>query len=390
MGEFLAKKVCKKTFLQFPQDIVEEIFLKLPVKSLIRFRCLSKQCHAFIFEPGFSRLHYRKSCEDTHGNKVFVSDCKKLCCINGEAIFKNGVIADDDFAAIDVKFITSNLVHRLNSCEGLVSVYTDSHIHLWNPLTGHYKRLPEFTQGCYFSSCFGFGYDYSRDDYMIVGPVLPLEGQEHLDKQSRKIIPFLVFSLRANSWRTLNLGFTWDDMEFLAVDGKFLNGAIHWLVSNKRLHPEPPGSEKRSRLIVSFDLASEKIHDILQLPPHDPHVVKFGILEGCLCVWIDDPYWNYHVWIMKEYKEVASWTKVAVVHRSMQLFRRPWLTPMYLLENGEALVLIYEGKLSIYNLRERKIRTIFNSNNNSCFLVTRHVERLFPFLYFEGLDCEIS
>nr|XP_043614680.1 F-box/kelch-repeat protein At3g06240-like [Erigeron canadensis] len=47
--------------ISMPTEIMEEILLRLPVKSILRFRIVSKQWHSFISHPSFIKLHFTLS-----------------------------------------------------------------------------------------------------------------------------------------------------------------------------------------------------------------------------------------------------------------------------------------------------------------------------------------
>ncbi|KAK4727087.1 hypothetical protein R3W88_032004 [Solanum pinnatisectum] len=41
----------------FPEDLIREILLKLPVKALLRFKCVCKNWYTLIKNPCFIREH---------------------------------------------------------------------------------------------------------------------------------------------------------------------------------------------------------------------------------------------------------------------------------------------------------------------------------------------
>ncbi|XP_028787815.1 F-box/kelch-repeat protein At3g23880-like [Neltuma alba] len=44
-----------------PKDLMEEIFVRLPVKSLLRFKCVAKSWYALITDPCFIARHLERS-----------------------------------------------------------------------------------------------------------------------------------------------------------------------------------------------------------------------------------------------------------------------------------------------------------------------------------------
>ncbi|KAF3673689.1 putative beta-glucosidase 18-like [Capsicum annuum] len=44
--------------IYFPEEIIVEILIRLPVQSLLRFKCISKSCNTLISHPKFKEKHY--------------------------------------------------------------------------------------------------------------------------------------------------------------------------------------------------------------------------------------------------------------------------------------------------------------------------------------------
>ncbi|XP_016185348.1 F-box protein At4g22390-like [Arachis ipaensis] len=135
------------------------------------------------------------------------------------------------------------------------------------------------------ASLYGFGYDASREDYLVV-----------VVWKDRNCQLLKCFSLRTNSWINLDaalpnpLGL----IEWRRARGLFLNGSIHWLLSS----------------ILVFDLKKRSFSKISlpeQLIMHDPATIV--TLEGCLALYSRDYVkGKTHIWVMKEYKVNSSWT----------------------------------------------------------------------------------
>ena len=107
---------------------------------------------------------------------------------------------------------------------------------LWNPSTGFHKQIPFSPFGSdldaeYF---YGFGYDQSTYDYLVV---------------SMSVDPshFEFFSLRVNTWK---------EIEFFPYTnaGVLYNGAILWLAYRYYLQKD---------VIVAFDLMERKLFYML-------------------------------------------------------------------------------------------------------------------------------
>jgi hypothetical protein len=53
------------------------------------------------------------------------------------------------------------------SCRGIIVLRISSGFHLWNPSTGVHKQIPLSPNDANYNF-FGFGYDQSTDDYLVI------------------------------------------------------------------------------------------------------------------------------------------------------------------------------------------------------------------------------
>ncbi|XP_052113664.1 F-box/kelch-repeat protein At3g23880-like [Arachis duranensis] len=117
---------------------------------------------------------------------------------------------------------------------------------------------------------YGFGYDASQDDYLVVVAWHDKDYHYHLD----------YLSLRTNSWINLDAALTKPLGVFeINYCGLFLNGAIHWL-------PHSPKTYRGAILI--FDLKERTLSKISG--PEQPVMSAFSysnlaLLGGCLALY---------------------------------------------------------------------------------------------------------
>ncbi|MED6215722.1 hypothetical protein PIB30_000728 [Stylosanthes scabra] len=188
----------------------------------------------------------------------------------------------------------------MGCCRGIVLFNRERHfLVVWNPLTGSSKRIShsriESRSNVHrFSDAilYGFGYDDSQDDYIVVliwQDRYPQSNKKHLD----------CFSLRTNSWINLDPALpkplVWRDWKHC---GMFLNGAIHWLSPDLHSYIDP---------ILVFDVKERSFSKISI--PNQPvrSSAKLIVLGECLAMYFHDNHKTY-VWVMKEYKVQSSWT----------------------------------------------------------------------------------
>ncbi|XP_016194538.1 F-box protein CPR30-like isoform X1 [Arachis ipaensis] len=218
-----------------PVELIQRILLRIPVKHLGRLKCVSKLWYSLISDPDFAESHLHLSLAPTHGY-LFKKDSTEAFLVHLEEVF-NG----DNYEVKEVSFPFKKQppseFRIRGSCRGFVLLSREPHFFVvWNPLTGFSKRISYScmvprNMGRYFhfldhAILYGFGYDASRDDYLVV-VAWQHGGCQRLD----------CLSLRANSWISLDaalpkpLGLTeWRSR------GLFLNGSIHWFASSHVKH----------------------------------------------------------------------------------------------------------------------------------------------------------
>ncbi|XP_073024234.1 F-box/kelch-repeat protein At3g23880-like, partial [Primulina eburnea] len=170
-------------------DLTAEILSRLPVKSLLRFRCVSKSWLFLISSPEFETNYLEVS--TTRRRRLVFGTATALytCPLNG--IFYE--LPHVDYEQCDfTKDYRDDKIQMVGSCNGLVClVYLfTGHIFVWNPAIRKCRQLPS-PQASYREPC-GFGYDASSDDYKVLQIVHKLNSTPY----SR------TYSLRNDSWKS--------------------------------------------------------------------------------------------------------------------------------------------------------------------------------------------
>jgi len=184
---------------------------------------------------------------------------------------------------------------------------------------------------------FGFGYDSLTDNYKLVVIFLYSICNGYTSEVR-------VLTSSANLWKNIQK-FPFGFIIYLQ-SGKFVNSTINWLAAIK-FDLESP------RFIVSFDLENESFQKILLPDFGGVNVCNFStllVLRDCLCVTYSDCdyYWKMKdVWVMKEYGNKDSWTKL-FTFSSLFSFR-----PVYFFEDDDQVLLKFEwsSKSSVYDSR---------------------------------------
>ncbi|MED6179470.1 hypothetical protein PIB30_001233 [Stylosanthes scabra] len=284
-----------------PPELIEKILLPLPLKSLIRFRCVSKQWFSLISDSHFTKWHFDLARTTNYMLLCFFPENSVGRCVDVE-----GSIPHD--YAVQIPETSENSSPRVMcSCRGfilLINCVISTHFVMWNPTTGFHTtvsypsallRVDMYRPRQLWA---GFGYDKSSDDYLVV------TGWRDPCKTSEVKSRWEFFSVRNNSWKEIETGGFRSNYLITFNSGVFYNGAIYWLA----VWSDGEGG----RVIVAFDL-DEKNLSILSLPPVLPAsstpVLKMlgGYLGICYRDWRT---WRNELWVLKEYKVESTWTKL--------------------------------------------------------------------------------
>ncbi|KAL5845790.1 hypothetical protein ACOSQ3_009314 [Xanthoceras sorbifolium] len=158
--------------------------------------CLSKEFRSIIDDPDFIRRHHN-ACLETNSNWRIIARNKTgttLFSLDLDSAYN--VLAAAKLPDLPIQNWRYGFTSIIGSCHGLLALSSQDpqgHITivLWNISTNKLRILPRIQgDSGYFIGSFGFGYDVASDDYKLV-------------RISRKqsSTKFIVYSLRANSWR---------------------------------------------------------------------------------------------------------------------------------------------------------------------------------------------
>jgi F-box interacting protein len=226
--------------------------------------------------------------------------------------------------------------------------------------------------GKYHSYLYGFGYDHSRDDYLLVSlsyvPTLGVHiSSSHLE----------IFSLRDNAWKeiedTRSLPYL-SPYHHSPKEGCLFNGAIHWFFYRRY---------SLRMLIVAFDLMERKL---LEIPLPD----GFGCFLPHMGLWVFGEFlslWTMRngiieIWVMKEYKVHSSWTKIpadfpiGVIPDDFPIGAIPYFSPIYSTKNGDIIGTIGGTRLVKYNGKGQILERCFYCDYQRGSQVVMYTESL--------------
>ena len=187
-----------------PDEIVLDIFARLPVKSLLRFRCVCKPWYSSIANPNFITTHLLNH-NHHHGYVIHIRwnipkpssgsspSSGQVCTLTCDRTYET-------ISEFRVPFtFQSGFSHFVGSCNGMLC-FTSSRswsnvVYLWNPSIRKFKRLPN---NQFPNMIFGIGYDSQNNDFKVVG-ISRTFAKSKLPPELR------VYSLNSDHGKELNL-----------------------------------------------------------------------------------------------------------------------------------------------------------------------------------------
>ncbi|KAI8028108.1 F-box/kelch-repeat protein [Camellia lanceoleosa] len=225
--------------LYLPMDIIFDILNRLPVKSLLRFRCVCKTFRQLISNPTFISshlLHHRTPITTATIFTFTHRTTTSLSLLQSPSSSQNPINLVHPFSNH-----TRNL-HLIGSINGLLCLclclsnhplhcHRRSLLLLWNPATKLFKSLPSPTiqiPSGFFHLSYGFGFQFhsstSSSDYKVIR-IVSFNLQTRVE----------VYSGISDCWREIQVM----DLRFYSHKLScevIVNGAPYWLLPNPSNH----------------------------------------------------------------------------------------------------------------------------------------------------------
>ena len=329
-----------------PHDIVLNILANLPVKSVLRFRYVSKTWDSSITTPSFISTHLNLN--NNNNNLAYLINFASTPIgshFNNTTTFNSTIQSfiggyDPTFNRISEYPIPSGFplsyYYTADSCNGLVCFTNHEYhptntgaIYLWNPSIRKLKRLPGFSQTQYHWFSTGFAYQSNTNDYKVVKI-----SQMHVDDDGIET-EAEVYTLSSNSWRRVVISLTNSVCGLLPNNrtATFVSGALHWLGYVY---------EDASRyMILSFDVNNDKFGEIAFSHVQQQQLLPQGVMAKLNRLMVfkgklgfitlgflrfdhtnEDEYNDFmrshtphscFIWVMGEYGVHESWSKLFFV-----------------------------------------------------------------------------
>ncbi|PIA63767.1 hypothetical protein AQUCO_00201243v1 [Aquilegia coerulea] len=318
-----------------PCDILVEILINLPARSLVRFKYVCKIWFSLIDDPSFVNRHLALAKEKGKGI-LQMSDSSLYSLDASSCLVKEllPITLQDTSSAGLVKGLKN--IYRyslsscnrfsLSSCNGLFCFperYSDF-IRVFNPITGETITIPKPSRitSIYMSAlCF----DMSSRNYNVVCYTDYTHG-----------LQVFTLGIERSSWKCIKWPSNFDEFPWFnkAVS---VNGALHWGYTNI-CHREKGFLQCR---IIAFNLASENF-TLIFCPNVTQYLYKVCESGGSLAV-IETPTMTImgelNVWVLRDYHK-QEWVKQLWGTRDDIIFRQGTLNCEKLIFKDFVLMLL--------------------------------------------------
>ncbi|XBH82195.1 hypothetical protein VPH35_070893 [Triticum aestivum] len=288
-----------------PNDLVEDILARMPAKSVIRCRSLSRAWAAVLSSQGFVDRHLRLS--NSRGSpRLFI-------------------------------------LPEFNSRDTTVHAWSPGspvkvNHYVWNPSTGQITALPKGNEsfGCWLHhhDNLGIGYDTRIRKHKVVrlycrGDLPPACEVYVLNSTGQWRPP------AGAADRALPPGFA---TNFSSDQSIFAQGHLHWVA-------EPDKEFNFGRIIMSFSISDEEFR-IVPPPPIKMYPCQIVELNGHLCVFnnSDEFKRSYDIWVLRDH-QAGAWDLHCCIDldtpplSDTQLMRSCSIIPIGSVDDGSRLLL---------------------------------------------------
>ncbi|PQM39181.1 F-box/kelch-repeat protein [Prunus yedoensis var. nudiflora] len=361
---------------QLPSTMIEEILTRLPVKSLCRFKCVSKSWSSLISDnPSFVASHLYKAIGEDKDDLLFQRRRRVIFTdAAGNGLHSMHLDYGDEFLNHNKEEdSSSDHDNRNRNCFDfdddeeevggsnlLVTTATELHYIWLTQQQGNPRNYQKYQQEYliddlyYFCDVYGFGFDSSTHQHKVVNGIVYRTNVRDDDEGG---VQFNVYTLETNSWRQIHEYVFPYHIFPCRNKGTLLNGNLHWL--GTRVGEDD--HHHSSLLIVSLVLtqAQEEVREIplpREINSSQTRRSKLGVFREWLCVTFEGEYGKAaptynEFWVMKEYGVGESWTKMTVSIPYWNLSHSGFWTKSHDL-------MVFEEELIMYNFNNHSFRNL--------------------------------
>ncbi|WRX24800.1 F-box domain - like 10 [Theobroma cacao] len=367
-----------------PEELIMSIFVNLPVKSLLRFNCVSKLWRSLIIDQDFIEQHL--SNQKKKDPQLLFATIISQSQVDLKSMYINVDRADEGTGEVVTTGLTITLTNlpgydlsMSHSCDGVLCFYGPETIIVCNPST---REIRHFSYGFGWkgvpsgrSTTIGLGRDQVTKQFKIVRlfnrapgnfdecEAFTLGPDPNVSCRRLGEAPYFVISLQSPI---------------------YVNGALHWITCVMR---------HISEASVSFDLHAEKFRAIPHpscLNSHSDRCYMEALmpLRNSLCLAELTANKKMNIWIfMKDCnsspalnKNMGAWEMLHSIDLKFSVSEWRLGIPIAEHKNGMLSTIYYGGRLQLYTPKSKMFRDVLV--HCGALMPTEHFESLVP-LYAE-------
>lgn len=337
---------------QLPSDVMYNIFSRLPIKSLMRFRSVSKLWRELINDPQLSKLHTRKETVLLHHHagtiSVFTPHTSNIALMNLRPMFKSPEIKRCKVIAVGDGF----LCLKREGSKPQKDIW-----YVVNPITKQVLKLPKPATECEcpYTCAYGIGFDVSSGTLKVVRVCFPSYESGFSYTLGAEVYDFgercwrRPCTSRVSIFPVRVLGGAVFPQE-RAISAK---GGIHWFKENDLAGQ---GMEPK---IVSFDLGKEEF-SLLRPPKFKDVGSETGLFEvgGSLAIANNSLARRVEIWVLES---GSKWTKrykieLAAFPENFKVYVTPRRVRCVGKIDGQLVLVNFAGRhcFSFYSPKQRR------------------------------------
>ncbi|KAK3025745.1 hypothetical protein RJ639_040437 [Escallonia herrerae] len=335
-----------------PEDVIREILLMLPVKSLLRFKSVRKCWYTLITKPSFISAHFNCNSALKRSHLILIKRVLPEHVPPTESVLS---FLSDEISGVDHVLPTEVIIPHFNHflqmvgpCNGIVCLTDHHYIILCNPSIRDFKVLPapsfNYPQGLFSRTLgVGFGFDPHSSEYKVIR-IAELYKDDESGGYGFRSINVEIYDLSSDSWREIDavVPYVW----YFPCSELLFNGHFHWWADD-----EDHGGESMLSFHISTEVFKQiRLPDVCAFP--DRNERTFLVLNESLALLLFNTSETtcFDVWLMTEYGIDGSWTKQFTIGPLVQV-KQPLLFWKH-----ELLLEKANGQLVSYDLKSQRLK----------------------------------
>ncbi|XP_074267388.1 F-box protein CPR1-like [Silene latifolia] len=267
-----------------PEDLIMEILPRLPVKTLLRFKSVSKSLHNLIINPDFVKLHLIRSRIQNPTVALLRSGHNFFASIDLDQPQRPVVQVDTHPDVIKLLYPPK----IIGICNGVVCFRKLGEFVLYNPATRAYKQVPKpNVSPDRYRFHDEFVYDSISDDFKI------FRFMESYDEKTRMNSESYMYNLKDNSWS--EIADPPPNFHPQRSCNHIASNYLYWIAFNR-------DSKNAKVLLVRFDVSSNTYEEMSLPPSVAMHSLcwcpRLGVLNGRLHITRNGK--KPEIWMLKE------------------------------------------------------------------------------------------